>query len=144
MFELLLTAILIPGCWAGAGYFVFRKKCDRRIEVLERELRQLSEALCEMAETQMKAYEKVTVNIGHIEERMLDLAVPSSDSAPPLERRHHVLALANKGVALEEIARRLKIPRGEAELILGLRKYAGRAVLREPVDAGEVKRYVQA
>ncbi len=144
MFELLLTAILIPGCWAGAGYFIFRKKWGRRIEVLERELRQLSEAMCEMAETQMKAYEKVTINMGHIEERMLDLSVPSSDSPPPLERRHHVLALANRGVALDEIVTRLKIPRGEAELILGLRKYAARTVRRETVDAGEVKRYVQA
>ena len=144
MFELLLTAIVIPCCCAAAGYFVFGRKWRRRMQDLERQLRQLSEAMCEMAETQIKAYEKVSVNIGDIEERMLDLAVPAADSAPPLERRHQVLALANKGVALEEIVRRLNIPRGEAELILGLRKYVGRAAPRESMAAGEVKRYVQA
>jgi hypothetical protein len=82
-----------------------------------------SEDLFQMADLQKDIYHRICRDLNGIEERVLNLAVPSSDGPLPLERRHQVLTLARNGVDLEEISRRLNMPRGEAELILRLRKY---------------------
>ena len=76
-----------------------------------------------MVEIQVKAHGKLTRNLEDIEERIMDLAVPSHDPNLPLERRHHILALTRKGMTLDDIVKRLNVPRGEVELILSLRKY---------------------
>ena len=143
MFHFFLTAILIPSLWCCGLYFLFRKNWGRRVEILERDLQQSSEAVCQMAEIQMNTYQKLSGNMGDIEERILDLTVPHRDSNRPLERRHHVLSLANKGVSMDEIVKRLNVPRGEAELILGLRKYKDCASPRVPKVNGEGKRHAQ-
>jgi hypothetical protein len=128
------------------GYFLLQKIWFKRLTALERDLQQFSEVMCQMAEIQMKSYRKLNGNLGEIEERIMDLALPSDDSSHQLERRHQVLALARKGVPIDEIIKRLNVPRGEAELILNLRKF---------VDVGtagtgkgnktlvEVKRYAE-
>ena len=91
----------------------------------------------------MKSYRKVSGNLGDIEERIVELAIPSEDSRVPLERRRQVLALAHKGVALEEITKRLRVPRGEAELILNLRKYMDVSTSWDSKSNGELKRHAQ-
>ena len=96
-----------------------------------------------MAEIQMKNHRKVTGNLGDIEERIVDLAIPSENTRVPLERRRQVLTLAHKGVAIEEITKRLNVPRGEAELILNLRKYMDVATPRAAKSNGELKRHAQ-
>lgn len=63
--------------------------------------------------------------------------MPSADAPLPLERRHQVLTLARKGVSAEEISRRLNIPKGEAELILSLRKYVDAKI---PEVANEMRK----
>ncbi len=78
-----------------------------------------------MAELQLKDHEVLSSNIADLEERLVELSIPSNDDNLPLERRHQVLALAQQGVPLEEIVQRLKAPVGEAELILNLRQYMG-------------------
>jgi hypothetical protein len=129
----------------GLLCFVFlRGRWHKRFAALERDLQQFSDAMCQMAEIQMKSYRKLAGNLGDIEERIMDLTLPSSDSGLPLERRHNVLALARKGVPIEEIVKRLDVPRGEAELILNLRRFMDVATPKTAKAVGEVKRYAQA
>jgi hypothetical protein len=143
MYSFILTLIIITAASCGIGYFLLDRKYGRRIETLERDLQSFSEAMCQMAEIQMKSYRKVSGNLGDIEERIVELAIPSEDTRVPLERRRQVLALAHKGVALEEIAKRLRVPRGEAELILNLRKYMDVSTPRDTKSNGELKRHAQ-
>jgi hypothetical protein len=99
--------------------------------------------MSQMAEIQMKSYHKLTEDLGDMEQRIMDLALPSEDPNLPLERRHHVLALARKGNTIEEIVKRLKIPRGEAELILNLRNFVDAGACRTAGTAEETKRHAQ-
>lgn len=111
----------------------------RRNQALERELQRISNAMSQMAELQMKAHQRHTTRIADLEERMIELSVPSNDSSLPLERRHQVLALARQGIKTQEIAKRLKAPVGETELILNLGKYAG----GEISPAGKIPKQVR-
>ena len=112
---------------AGSALFCWStlKKMIRRVESLERDLQRTSDAVAQMAELQMKAQKKISARFDDLEERIMELSVPSQDPSLPLERRHQVLALARQGADLEDIVKRLKAPVGEAELILNLRKYIG-------------------
>jgi hypothetical protein len=98
------------------------RRLTRRVRGLERELQSISGVMSEIAEIQMKTYAKHSANLESLEERIMELSVPSPNPELPLERRHQVLALARQGVSLEDIVRRVKAPVGEAELILNLRK----------------------
>lgn len=119
--------ILMLALFAIAAVFSWKRvgKSVRRIHYLERDLERLSEAVSQMAEVQMKAQQKYASRFDDMEERIMELSVPTHDATMPLERRHQVLALARQGVALDEIVKRLKAPVGEAELILNLHRYAG-------------------
>jgi len=144
MSHLLLIIIGVSALQGLICYFFLHRKWHRRFLVLERDLQQFSEAMCQMAEIQMKSYRKLNGNLGDIEERIMDLALPSNDSSLPLERRHHVLALGRKGVPIEEIVKRLNIPRGEAELILNLSKIVDGGNGKATKAAGEARHYAQA
>jgi hypothetical protein len=143
MYSFILTLAVITATSCGASYFLIDRKYGRRLKTLERDLQSFSEAMCQMAEIQMKSYRRVSGNLGDIEERIVELAIPSEDTRVPLERRRQVLALAHKGVALEEITKRLRVPRGEAELILNLRKYMDVSTPRDAKSNGELKRHAQ-
>ena len=104
-------------------YCASRKKLQRRIEVLEEEITRYSEVVARIADVQSKTFEKFSIRFEELDERILDLCVPSQDPEMPLEKRHQVLSLARQGVPIEEIVERVKAPVGEAELILNLRKY---------------------
>jgi hypothetical protein len=95
----------------------------RRFLALQEEMRRFSDDLLQVVELQSDIYRRVCRGLNDVEEKVLELSVPSSDAPLPLERRHQVLTLARKGVSIDEMARRLNMPRGEAELILSLRKY---------------------
>jgi hypothetical protein len=82
--------------------------------------------MSQMVDIQMKTQKKLFDGLGDLEERFMELSIPSQDSKLPLERRHQVLSLARQGVALGDIVKRLKAPVGEAELILNLQKYMSR------------------
>lgn len=140
-FILTLAGVTVASC--GSAYFLLDRKYNHRIKTLERDLQSFSQAMCQMAEIQMKSYRKVTGNLGDIEERIVDLAIPSEDSRVPVERRRQILTLAHKGVAIGEISKRLNVPRGEAELILNLRKYMDVAAPRTVKSNGEPQRHVQ-
>lgn len=112
------------GLAAGAAFcFLHRRFRRPRLDGIERQMKSLAEDVLQMAELQMEIFHRVTRDLAGLEERVLDLTVPSADPSLPLEKRHQVLTLARKGVELEEISRRLNIPRGEAELVMNLKRY---------------------
>jgi len=101
------------------------RKLAQRVNYLEQNLRQITDAMSQMTGMQADSHRKLSARFGEIEERIMELSVPMHDSKLPLERRHQVLALARQGVGLEEIVTRLKAPIGEAELIMNLHKCVG-------------------
>jgi hypothetical protein len=123
----MLNMFLVFILTAGSMFFLWSitRKLIRRIETLERDLQRASGMMSQMAELQMEAHQKNQAQFDDLEERIMELSVPAQDPNLPLERRHHVLALARQGVELEDIVKRLKAPIGEAELILNLSKYSG-------------------
>jgi hypothetical protein len=128
----------------GAAYWQLKRIWTRRLQTLEHDLQGISEAMGQMAEIQMKIYQKTLGNLEDMEERLMDLSVPSHDASLPLERRHHVLALSRKGMAVDDIVKRLGIPRGEADLIVGLKKLLNPAAAGASRATNEVKRYAQS
>lgn len=110
---------------AAAFHLMVKRRLIARIDKLEQDLQQLSTAMSQMAELQLKDHEALSSNIADLEERLVELSIPSNDEDLPLERRHQVLSLAQRGLSLEEIVQRLKAPVGETELILNLRQYMG-------------------
>jgi hypothetical protein len=122
MYLLSLSIVVLV---AAALHLVLKRKLDRRIEKLEQGLQQVSAAMSQMVEIQLKNHAMLSSNIEDLEERLVELSVPSCDESLPLERRHQVLSLARQGMSLDEIVQKLKAPVGEAELILNLRQYTG-------------------
>jgi hypothetical protein len=119
------TLVLALIACMGVLQWITKRKLMERIQALERNLLDLSEAVLQMVEVQVKAHKKFSEGLEDVEERIMELSVPSHDSDLPLERRHQVLALARRGVPLGDIVKRLKAPVGEAQLILNLQKYMG-------------------
>ena len=115
-FLFVLTALL-------GGVVFYIAKLQRRVEVLEEDLSRYAEVTSKIAEVQTKTLEKFSARFEELEERLLNLCVPSHDPEMPLEKRHQVLSLANRDVPLEDIVERVDAPVGEAELILNLRNY---------------------
>ncbi|NLT65034.1 MAG: hypothetical protein GXX84_00355 [Acidobacteria bacterium] len=138
MLSVLPFLLLIP--IAGTAFCAWRRMM-RRIAVLEGDLKAVSDAMFQMTALQMKSHEKVSGRFEEIEERIMELSVPSHDSSLPLERRHQVLSLSRQGVEIGEIVRRLKAPVGEAELILNLSRYAGGGNSRPGSHSGQVRQY---
>jgi Family of unknown function (DUF6115) len=139
MFLISLIGAAAVSC--GAVYILTNRICEKRIKSLERDLQLCSEAVNQMAEIQMKIYHKTTGNLEEIEERLLELSVPSHDSSRPLEQRHHVLALSRKGMAIDDISKRLGMPRGEAELVVGLSRFMQADASRTAKSNGEVSQH---
>jgi hypothetical protein len=108
---------------AGIVWGIKSRNLTVRIRDLERELQQVSDMMTQMAEVQIQSFQKHSASFEALEERIMELSIPSQDTSLPLERRHQVLALSRQGVALKEIVKRLNAPAGEAEVILNLQKY---------------------
>ena len=123
MLHFFISFVGVLALCMGIFCLLAKRVWNKRIRELERNLQSISEAMCQMADVQMGVHSRVTANIADIEERIMDLAVPSHDCNLPLERRHQVLALARQGLTQDDIVKRLNIPRGEAELILDLNRY---------------------
>jgi hypothetical protein len=138
----ILVAFVLMAC-AGSLHWILIRKLRDRIHGLEQDLQGISDVITQLVEFQMKAHEKSSADLEDLEERIMDLSVPSHNSNLPLERRHQVLALARQGVALDDIVKRLKAPIGEAELILNLGKYTGVEISRSAKKNEQVKPYAQ-
>ena len=123
----MLNVFLVFVLTVGSAYFCWstQRKLARRTQAMERDLQRISDAVMQMAKLQVTSHQKSSVRFDHMEERIMELSVPSHNPDLPLERRHQVMALARQGVGLEEIVKRLKAPVGEAALILNLSKYMG-------------------
>ena len=127
--------------FAGTTQWFINRRLARRVRALEQDLQHISDVVSQMAEVQMKTFQKHTARFEDLEERIMELSVPSHDSSLPLERRHQVLALSRQGVGLEDIVKRLKAPVGEAELILNLQKYMGGETHRSAKMNEQVRTY---
>jgi hypothetical protein len=140
----MLSAVLFIASVMVSGAFcmIVKRKLLWRAQLLERDLQAVSDVMSKMADVQTSGFNKLSSRIDDLDERIMDLSVPSQDASLPLEKRHQVLALARQGVALEDIARRLKAPLGEAELILNLRKYLDRKNSRPAKMNKQVRPYV--
>jgi hypothetical protein len=138
---LMVSLIFAFAISVGFCQWLSNKRLLRRIHELEQDLQRFSDVMSQMAEVQIKTFEKHSASIENMEERIMELSVPSHDSSLPLERRHQVLALSRQGVPLEDIVKRLKAPVGEAELILNLRKYMGGANAGNMKMNEQVKKY---
>jgi hypothetical protein len=125
----------------GVCQWISNRRLVRRIHELEQDLQHFSDVVSQMAEIQIKTFEKHSASIENLEERIMELSIPSHDTSLPLERRHQVLALSRQGVPLEDIVKRLKAPVGEAELILNLRKYMGGVHIRNAKMNEQVKKH---
>jgi hypothetical protein len=134
----LIFALIVS---AGIFHWIVNRRLTGRIRALEQNLQHFSDVVTQMAEVQMKTFQKHTANFEDLEERIMELSVPSHDSSMPLERRHQVLALSRQGVGLDEIVKRLKAPVGEAELILNLQKYMGGENSRSAKINEQVRKY---
>lgn len=122
-FSLTLAAFALPVA-ACVGCLALLWFVRRRLAGTERALAHITEDLFQMAELQLALLRKVSGDLRAMEEKLLDLALPTPEASLPLERRHRVLALARKGMAAAEIAERLGMPGGEVELILGMKGLA--------------------
>jgi len=134
MFFILVLCGLIPA-------LLVRKLFSQKIQDLEQDLQNLCIVVSQMAEMQVKSHRKHSSSLENLEERIMELSIPDSDSGLPLERRHQVLTLARRGMALNDIVKRLKAPVGEAELILNLGKYARKENQTKSGNEGPVKQY---
>ncbi len=144
MLDHLVCWLVISALSSGAVFLLCRKTWGAQIRTLMCEVQQLSEAVCQMAEMQSSAYLKISTTLSDLEERFLNLAIPSENADLPLEKKHQVFALSRKGVPVDEIVRRLRIPRGEVELILSLKKYLEIPKAPTGKTSGEPLRHVQA
>jgi hypothetical protein len=127
----------------GAIHWITQKKLNARIKSLEQELQTFSDVVVQLVEIQTQSHSQVTTSLEDLEERLLDMSVPSQDANSALERRHKVLTLARQGVSAEDISKRLGTPVGEAELMLKLRKFRG-ANLSNPIPVSQkVNPYAQ-
>ena len=138
---LTLSLVVALAVSVGVCQWISNKRMIRRIHELERDLQHFSDVVSQMADVQVKTFEKHSASIENLEERIMELSVPSHDSSLPLERRHQVLALSRQGVPLEDIVKRLNAPVGEAELILNLRKYMGGATARSAKMNEQVRKH---
>jgi hypothetical protein len=132
---------IILALYAGSIHRMMRKKYFSKIQSLERELQALSGVVSQIMEFQMNTHRKYSANIDNLEERIMELSIPSHDPNLPLERRHQVLALARQGVGLPEIVKRLKAPMGEAELILNLGKFMSSSAPNKAKSNEQVEEY---
>ena len=134
MFFILVFCGFVPA-------LLVRKIFSQRIQNLEKDLMDVCAVVSQMAEMQVKSHRKHSASMENLEERIMELSVPSGDSGLPLERRHQVLTLARKGMKLDDIVKRLKAPVGEAELILSLGKYAKTENHGADRNEGQVRQY---
>jgi hypothetical protein len=144
MSEPVIVFLMIAACGALASTFLLWIRSERRARELERNLQHCSEALCQMVEIQMTEHQQIARNFGDIEERLLSLVTSEGDSTRPVDRRHQVLTMSRNGFPLDEIVRRLNVPRGEAELILNLRKYVSASGSKADEPGGDPRKYAQA
>jgi hypothetical protein len=89
----------------------------------ELEKTQLESRFQALGTEQKEAFERLRAELAEHELRFRTrVDAPSSGIGNRLEKRHQVLALARMGMDSRDISRKLRLSRGETELLLGLRE----------------------
>jgi len=105
-----------------------RRKTARALRETQRELQsrldRLEKELVSAQNEQRERWSEVRKTIARLEFKSGGVSEHTQRSTTfGLDKRHQVCALARQGLAAEEISKKLKLYRGETELLLGLRKY---------------------
>jgi|WetSurSiteA1Bulk_404760.scaffolds.fasta_scaffold122979_2 hypothetical protein len=144
MFDIHLPTLILAAL-PGLVLLVFvHRSWARRVRSLEQDLEALNASVERMNESQWLSQEQTSRGLAEVEERLMELAVPSGASDMPLERRHRVLSLAKQGASVDQISRTLNVPRCEADLILSLQSFASSASSLAGKAGGDPIRHVQA
>jgi hypothetical protein len=110
-----VSALMVFGLLAF--WIADRKRLVRRLELVAAQQRELDFALNGF----MQESERIAIHFSRLLSANQGVApAPSVPERKSIDKRDHVLGLAQKGTSGEEIARRLMIPRAEVELILNL------------------------
>jgi phosphomevalonate kinase len=106
------------------------KKIDASFLTLERHIKarlnsaaeNIYQELQHLASYQNESFQTIDEKLSRIEKRSFsDIAKSVRPSASPLDRKHQVVSLAQMGMDSKGISKRLRLSRGEAELLLSLK-----------------------
>lgn len=120
MIHIAINMILIV--LGTALYLAARRKDLMRIAEMRNEF---AEAIRELVTWSEHAYKDLSREVKRLQDQLAERARPDDvqTSFNNLDKRSHVISLAEKGLDLDEISQRLNVPKGEAELIINLKKY---------------------
>lgn len=111
---------------AGSTYIYVSVKAERRRREEEtRRVDRITSVLGEMAHLSESAFKNMSHTI-----KTIETEVQKADREPmqsPTDKRVHVLNLLKKGLDVDEITRRLNMPRGEVELVVDLHQWFPKA-----------------
>lgn len=109
------------------------------LQKLQDESRQTSDDLDEkiqnLHKSQEESWSETRRALGRIELRALPSATGEKSRGNGLDKKHHIVSLAQRGVKPGDISKRLKVYPGETELVLGLTEYFSNLEMRHERSA---------
>jgi len=82
----------------------------------------LCKRITELEKSQREFFRSVDTRLSRLEMRSLSDATRFRPSNSTLDRKHQVVSLAQMGLDVKKISRRLRMSQGETELLLGLKE----------------------
>ena len=113
-----------------------KRKADLLLRESQRELRgrirQLEEEAASFQHEQSDRWSEIRNAIARLEFRSRGASERMQrPSMVVLDKKHQVCSLARKGLATEEISKKLNLYNGETELVLGLKNFGARTELND-------------
>jgi hypothetical protein len=113
------------------GWIILRR-CERRMRSAVDKYGLLCRAMSgeldgrfsALAQEQKESMGEVRRLVGRMELRRISGNFSKTTRAFDLDKKHHVVSLAQRGLDAADISKKLKIYQGETELVLGLKDYA--------------------
>lgn len=113
------------------------RRFHRELMALEQKFREeqarLEKRLEETLESQNQVAGELRSDLSRLNRIVLSAPAAPPASRPPLDKKRYVMTLAQQGLGVEDISRRLKLHRGETELLLGLRNLTTKSTNPETV-----------
>ena len=94
------------------------KEIEERIESMQRARKWIADAETRLEELNKQAQTQARAIDAVVKGKKSGPPVDLGDGAPPLQKKENVITLARQGWKPDEIAKAMKISRGEVELIL--------------------------
>lgn len=99
-------------------FFLTARKERLRREELTHKMDKMAEMLGEMVQLNESAFRNMSRTVRALENGIQKTEKTASPSST--EKKHRILSLLSRGLAVDEIIQRLNVPRGEVELIANL------------------------